>query len=108
MEQQERELGFVAFWKATDSWFGAGKDEKAVFMEKLDAIFAGARAKGVVMHGPYDCSWSCEWRYFSFWQCPNLAVLEETMAALAEMGDINLYNAQHHYVGRKTAEALLQ
>lgn len=106
--EQERELGFVAFWKATDRWFGASKSDKAVFMEKLDAIFSKARGQGVVMHGPYDCSWSSEWRYFSFWQCPTLAILEETMAALVEIGDINLYNEQHHYVGRKTVEALLQ
>ena len=105
---EERELGFVAFWKATDSWFSASIEDKAVFMEKLDKIFEKARKQGVVMHGPYDCSWSCEWRYFSFWQCPTLSILEETMAELVEMGDINLYNAQHHYVGRKTAENLLQ
>ncbi len=104
----ERELGFVAFWKATDSWFNASESDKSDFMQKLEKIFDKARAQGVVMHGPYDCSWSCEWRYFSFWQCPTLAILEETMAELAEIGDINLYNAQHHYVGRKTAAELLQ
>lgn len=105
---KEKMLGFVAFWKATDSWFSADDKTKEEFMKKIDEIFKEARSKGVIMHGVYDCSWSCEWRYFTFWQCPNIQVLEETTKKLADIGDINLYNAQHHYVGRLIDEDLIQ
>lgn len=105
---QERPLGFVAFWKATDAWFAATEEEKAIFMEELQAVNQEAQAKGVVMHGSYDCSWSCEWRYFTFWTCPTLEILEETMEKLLKIGDINLYNVQHHYVGRLTADEFVQ
>ena len=104
----EQPLGFVAFWKATDSWFHADEATKQDFMEKLQAINEEARAKGVQMFGNYDCSWSCEWRYFTFWICPNLEVLEETMRKLVEIGDINLFNIQHHYIGRRTEADYVQ
>ena len=65
-------------------------------------------AKGVQTFGNFDCSWSCEWRYFTFWLCPNIELLEETMRKLTEIGDINLFNVQHHYVGRRTAEEFVQ
>lgn len=101
-------MGFVAFWKATDSWFCADEAVKQEFMVKLQAINEEARAKGVQTFGNFDCSWSCEWRYFTFWLCPNLEVLEETMKKLADIGDINLFNKQHHYIGRRTEADFVQ
>lgn len=101
-------MGFVAFWKATEAWFTADEKTKKDFMEKLQAINEEAKRKGVQTFGNFDCSWSCEWRYFTFWLCPNLEVLEETMAKLVEIGDINLFNEQHHYVGRQTADDFVQ
>ena len=106
MNQQPR--GFVAFWKATDRWFCADDQTKQMFMEKLRSVMDEARAKGVQTFGNFDCSWSCEWRYFTFWLCPNIELLEETMRKLTEIGDINLFNVQHHYVGRRTAEEFVQ
>jgi len=103
----ERPFGFVAFWKATDSWFAADEETKKDFMGKIAAINE-ARKKGVQTFGNFDCSWSSEWRYFTFWLCPNLEVLEETMKKLVEIGDINKFNIQHHYIGRQTAEDLVQ
>ena len=100
--------GFVAFWKATDSWFAAEESVKKDFMDKLSAIMEGARSKGVETFGNFDCSWSCEWRYFTFWICPDLKILEETMEKLVEIGDINFYNEQHHYIGRRTKDDLVQ
>lgn len=105
---EEQPLGFVAFWKATDSWFQADEAVKRAFMEKLRAINEEAQAKGVQTFGNFDCSWSCEWRYFTFWLCPSLEILEETMRKLVEIGDINLFNEQHHYVGRRTVEEFVQ
>ena len=105
---QEQPYGFVAFWKATDSWFAADEATKQRFMEEVAAINSEARARGVQMFGNFDCSWSSEWRYFTFWLCPELDVLQETMQKLVAIGDINHFNIQHHYIGRKTAEELVQ
>ncbi len=105
---QERPYGFVAFWKATDSWFAADENTKRNFMAKIAAINEEARNHGIKMYGPYDCSWSCEWRYFCFWECPDIELLQQTMEKLVEIGDINLYNIQHHYVGRRTNADLVQ
>lgn len=104
----DRPLGFFAVWKATDTWFQAGEDAKKKFMNQIEQIFAEARKKGIKMHGVYDCSWSSEWRYFTFWECPNLEVLEETMRKLAEIGDINMYNEQRHFVGRLIPDDVVQ
>lgn len=108
MAGESRPLGFFAVWKATDMWFRATDEEKKQFMDKITRIFDEAKAKGVKMYGTYDCSWSSEWRYFTFWQCPSLEVLEATMRKLAEIGDINMYNEQRHFVGRLIPEDVVQ
>lgn len=105
---KEREVGFIAFWKATDLWFQASEEEKKDFMDKLEKVFAKAESKGVKRHGIYDCSWSSEWRYFTYWTAPNTHVIEEAMEELVEVGDINKYNIQHHFIGRKTLSDLVQ
>ncbi|RHW32840.1 hypothetical protein D1B31_21075 [Neobacillus notoginsengisoli] len=105
---QEREVGFVAFWKATDSWFNATEQERADFMDKIEIIFKEAEAKGIKRSGIYDCSWSSEWRYFTFWTAPNTYVIEEVMEKLLDIGDINHYNIQHHYIGRKIKGDIIQ
>jgi hypothetical protein len=101
-------IGFVAFWKATDTWFTEKEENKEKFMADLEEIFQSARDKGVVMNGIFDCSWSSEWRYFTFWECPSIEVLEETCKQLTIIGDINKYNIQRHFVGRRVEEELLQ
>ena len=101
-------IGFIAFWKASDTWFTEKQENKEAFMHDLDAIFQEARIRGVKMHGIFDCSWSSEWRYFTFWECPNIEVLEDTCKRLTVIGDINKYNIQRHFVGRKVEEELLQ
>ena len=108
MFSKEQPLGFVAFWKATDTWFKENEEQQKDFIEKIKQIFAQAREKGVKMYGVYDCSWSSEWRYFTFWECPTLEILEETVNQLAEIGDINMYNHQRHFVGRRLAEEMVQ
>jgi len=101
-------IGFIAFWKASDTWFTEKLENKEKFMQDLDVIFQEARDCGVKMHGIFDCSWSSEWRYFTFWECPNIEVLEDTCKKLTFIGDINKYNIQRHFVGRKVEEELLQ
>lgn len=104
----DRPYGFIAFWKATDAWYSATDEVKDAFMKDLIKINMEAKEKGVVTYGNFDCSWSCEWRYFTFWMCEELEVLQETMEKLVEIGDINHFNIQHHYIGRKTVEEFVQ
>lgn len=105
---KENVYGFVAFWKATDSWFSADKETKEQFMVRLKEVVDGAREKGIQTFGNFDCSWSCEWRYFTFWLSPNIEVLQETMDKLVKIGDINHFNIQHHYVGLRTMDEFVQ
>jgi len=106
--KKKNSLGFIAFWKATDTWFQENNEEKESFKKELEKIFEEAKEKGVKMHGVYDCCWSTKWSYFTFWECPNIEVLEETMNKLRAIGDINKYNEQHHYIGRKIPQDLVQ
>ena len=101
MTRSEMPLGFIAFWKHTDTWYAESEAKKAEFQKELEGIFEEYKDKGIKMYGEFDCCWSSEWRYFTFWEVPNLELLEELMAKLAEIGDINMYHSQHHYVGRK-------
>lgn len=105
---EKGEYGFVAFWKATDSWFEADEDTRRHFMIQIQEVMDEARQKGIQTFGNYDCCWSSEWRYFTFWLCPDIELLEKTMKQLVEIGDINHFNIQHHYVGRRTLEDLVQ
>lgn len=100
-QRDEQPIGFFAVWKATDTWFAASQEEKRHFNERITAIFRKAKGKGVRSYGVFDCSWSSEWRYFTFWTAPDVETLEEVMAELAETGDINKYNEQRHFVGRQ-------
>lgn len=97
--EKKKPYGFVAFWKSSDLWYDFVGEEREAYFEKIRQIQEEAKAKGVRMYGNFDCSWSSEWRYFTFWTCPDIAVLEETMAKLEAIGDVNRFNIQHHYVG---------
>ena len=105
---EKNTIGFVAFWKASDSWFSETEENKDKFIASLDSIFDEARDKGIIMHGIHDCSWSSEWRYFTYWTSPSVELLEDICRKLVEIGDINHYNIQHHYVGRLVDTDLLQ
>lgn len=98
---ESRPLGFIAFWKFTDAWYAESAERQKEFQAEVEAIFEEYRQKGIKMYGEFDCSWSSEWRYFTFWEVPSLELLEEMMAKLQPTGDINMYNIQHHYIGRK-------
>jgi hypothetical protein len=99
--------GFVALWKHSDTWYAAGPEEKKRLTDRVNEINREAQKKGIVMSSVYDCAWSSEWHYFSFWECPDLEVLEETIEKLEECGDINVYNIQHHYAGKAVPDNML-
>lgn len=96
-----RKYGFIALWKHSDLWYTGDPEKKEKMIQRVNEINREAIEKGVVMSSVYDCSWSSEWHYFTFWECPNLEVLEEAMEELEKCGDVNAYNIQHHFVGRE-------
>lgn len=99
LTNMNRKYGFVAFWKHNEKWYTASEIEKQMLIDRVNEISREAIEKGVEMSSVFDCSWSSEWRYFTFWQCPSIELLVEIIEKLEECGDINLFNVQHHYVG---------
>ena len=101
IKMAEQPYGFVAFWKSSDTWYAADEKERQRFLDEIKEIMDEAEAKGIHSHGTFSCSWSSEWKYFTFWTCPAIELLQEVTDKLERIGDINKYNIQHHYVGRK-------
>ncbi len=94
----ERPIGFFAMWRRTDAYYNAGKDAWDLSDKGVRDAFEYARVNGVRMLGRYDCRWSTEWEYFTFWQVPNLEVLEATMEQLESAGDF-WFAESHHIIG---------
>ncbi|NLJ41917.1 MAG: hypothetical protein GX352_09995 [Clostridiales bacterium] len=99
--------GFVAFWKSSDTWYSISEEERQEFLKEIKEIMDEAAEKGIESSGTFSCSWSSEWKYFTFWLCPNIDLLQETIAKLEKIGDINKFNIQHHYVGRQVEGEVL-
>ena len=97
----EKPYGFIAFWKSSDTWYATDEKEKQIFLDEIKDVMDKAQSKGIQSFGTFNCSWSSEWKYFTFWLCPTIELLEETAAELERIGDINKYCIQHHYVGRR-------
>ncbi|MEG1926627.1 MAG: hypothetical protein RR415_12875 [Ruthenibacterium sp.] len=91
--------GFIAFWKSSDLWYDFVGEAREDYFKKIKEIQEEAKSSGVIMYGNFDCSWSCEWRYFTFWTCPDVKILEDIIAKLEAIGDVNRFNIQRHYIG---------
>lgn len=100
----DRKYGFIALWKHSDNWYTEDPETKKRFIDRVNEINREAQEKGVVMSSVYDCTWSSEYHYFSFWECPNIEVLQEAMEKLVACGDVNFYNIQRHIVGREVRD----
>lgn len=99
-----RKYGFIALWKHNDAWYTQDPEKKSKFIDRVNEINREAREKGIQMSSVYDCSWSSEWRYFSFWECESLDLIVETIEKLEECGDVNFYNLQQHYIGKEVRD----
>jgi len=102
--ESKKPLGFLRHGKQLTHGTAPLKKKNRSSTGKWRTSSAVLGEKGVKMHGVYDCCWSTEWKYFTFWEVPNLELLEEVMEELSEIGDINMYNAQRHFVGRKVRD----
>lgn len=91
----ERPIGFFAMWRRTDSYYHADPEAWERSDRAVREAFAYARSRGARMLGRYDCRWSNEWEYFTFWQVPSLEVLESTMERLEPAGDFWFADSYH-------------
>ncbi len=55
MARSEMPLGFIAFWKHTDTWYAESEAKKAEFQKELEGIFEEYKDKGIKMYGEFDC-----------------------------------------------------
>lgn len=95
---EERQLGFFAMWRRTDTFYNVDEETWKASDKAVREAFGFARNAGARMLGRYDCRWSTEWEYFTFWQVPSLEVLEATMERLEPAGDFRFAESRH-FVG---------
>lgn len=91
-------LGFVALWRETDCEYRASKADEWGTTERIQAAFANGYERGIRGFGLYHCRWSSEWRYLTFWVCPDLTSLYDTIADLERAGDFKFADSIH-FVG---------
>lgn len=97
-------LGFVALWRETNCEYHASKADEWETTERIQAAFANGHERGIQGFGLYHCRWSSEWRYLTFWVCPDLASLYDTIADLERAGDFKFADSAH-YVGSLVEDA---
>lgn len=91
----ERPLGFFALWRQTDAYYNADPESWTRSDRAVREAFAYARGQGVHILGRYDCRWSTEWDYFTFWRVPSFEVLEAAMDRLEPAGDFWFADSRH-------------
>ncbi len=88
-------LGLFAVWRQTDGCYRAGPEGWSESDRAVRSVFNDARAQGVRMFGRYDCRWSTQWDYFTFWLVPSLETLEGIMDQLEPVGDFKFADSRH-------------
>lgn len=88
-------LGFFAIWRQTDSFYHAGSGVWTASDQAVRGVFDQARKRGVCMLGRYDCRWSTQWEYFTFWLAPDLETMEAIMDELEAVGDFWFADSWH-------------
>ncbi len=88
-------IGFFAIWRRTDSHYRANPEDRLASSKGVQEAFAHAQRAGTRMLGLYDCLWSTEWQYFTFWLLPSFGVLESTMDELEQAGDFWFASSRH-------------
>lgn len=88
-------LGFFALWRQTETYYRASQEEWVTSDRAVRDVFNEAHALGVRMLGRYDCRWSSQWEYFTFWMAPNLETMEKLMDHLEPAGDFKFADSRH-------------
>jgi hypothetical protein len=95
MSFADHPIGFFALWLNKPSEYHAGPDEEQETQARIDAAFAYGKSQGIQMYGRFGSRWSTERQYFTFWRCPNLESLEETISRLEYAGDFKFADSEH-------------
>jgi hypothetical protein len=88
-------LGFFAIWRQTESYYRASSAAWTASNRAVREVFGQARAAGVRMLGRYDCRWSTQWDFFTFWLMPDFNLLEGIMDQLEPAGDFWFADSRH-------------
>jgi hypothetical protein len=95
IEPSSYPIAFLALWRRSPTFFNAGIDERKAVQNEIYQAFYYGREKGIRMMGIYDCRWSTNWDYFTYWVSPTFQVLEETIDRLEIAGDFWLSESRH-------------
>ncbi|HBY93136.1 MAG: hypothetical protein M5U01_35245 [Ardenticatenaceae bacterium] len=93
--ETEPHVGFFAIWRRKDSYYRANPETWTTLDRAVHDVFDIARARGVRMLGRYDCRWSTDWEYFTFWLVPDLERLEGIIDKLERAGDFFFADSRH-------------
>lgn len=88
-------LGFFAIWRRKDDYYRASPEEWESSDRAVRQVFNHARTLGVHMLGRYDCRWSTNWDYFTFWQVPSFQVLQSVISQLEQAPDFKFADSRH-------------
>ena len=88
-------FAFFAMWRRTETFFNSGGEKRGGIQNKIYEAFNYGREQGIRMLGIYDCRWSTNWEYFTYWASPTFQVLQDTIDRLEEAGDFWLSESRH-------------
>ncbi|MGB6681381.1 MAG: hypothetical protein WBF08_08700, partial [Candidatus Bathyarchaeia archaeon] len=91
----KKPLAFIALWKRTNSFYLAQPNEISKSSQAVTEVFDNARQLGVLTFGRFECRWSSQWNYFTFWLAPNFEVLESVFEDLERVGDFYYADPKH-------------
>ncbi len=95
IEPSDYPFAFFAIWRRSATFFRTGVDDRKAIQEKIYQAFYYGCERGIRMMGIYDCRWSTNWHYFTYWVSPSFQVLEETIHRLERAGDFGLSESRH-------------
>lgn len=101
----EQPVGFFALWKNKDDEYRATEEDEKLTCDQIGQAFANGSARGIKVMGLFNCRWSTDRQYFTFWAAPSLEAVEATIADLERAGDFKFADSEH-VLGTLTAGQL--
>jgi hypothetical protein len=86
---------FFAAWRRTEAFFNTSANNRGNIQKNIYRVFDYGRRRGICMLGVFDCRWSTNWDYFTYWASPNFQVLQETIDRLEDAGDFWISESRH-------------
>ena len=88
-------VGFAACWTNAPCEYSASEADERETTERIQAAFARGAARGIRTYGLYNCRWSSEWHYLTFWTGPDMMAITQTIADLERAGDFKFSDSEH-------------